>query len=110
MKYKLIREKEYPIEKRVSQHIGQMPFLWLKVNDKPGPDSIRRYIEYNAIGLLSNYGKNNLIDRPSVSWLGNYAWNNKVRESGLWNVNDVDRGYDPIFLKKMRELVEEMNG
>ena len=32
-----------------------MPFLWLEVPDPPGPDSLRGYIERNAIVLLSNY-------------------------------------------------------
>lgn len=28
--------------------------------------------------------------RPSKEWLGRFAWNEKVRRSGLWNNNFVD--------------------
>lgn len=52
-----IKDAEYPIEKMVSKHIGAMPFLWLAINDEPGPDSLRGVIERNSIGLLSNWVK-----------------------------------------------------
>ena len=103
-----IREQEYPIEKLVSEHIGHMPFLWLGIDDLPGPDSMRGYIERNSIGLLSNFGEFEKIDLPSSSWLGNFACRDKVRESGLWNVNHVDEWYDPAFIKTFKRCVEEM--
>jgi len=61
---KHIREKEKPLEKLVSRTIGQMPFLWLDVPDPPGPESLRGYIERNAIALLSNYNRP-VLDPPS---------------------------------------------
>ena len=30
------------------------------------------------------------VCRPSEKWLGNFAWSEKVRRSGLWNSNFVD--------------------
>lgn len=30
------------------------------------------------------------VCRPSHSWLGRFAWSEKVRRSGLWNSNFVD--------------------
>ena len=39
-----INEAEAGIEARVSDYIGQMPFLWLNVNDAPGPNSSRGLI------------------------------------------------------------------
>ena len=37
------RECEQPLEKAVSQVIGEMPFLWLAVGDKKGPASLHGY-------------------------------------------------------------------
>jgi hypothetical protein len=82
-----------------------MPFLWLEVADKPGPQSMRKYIERNAIGLLSNYNRP-VIDGPSHDWLGQYCANDKVRESGLWNVDHVDEQYDPAFLRCLEGLIK----
>lgn len=106
-----VRQHEYPVEKMVSQHIRSMPFLWLKVDDEPGPESIRGYIERNSVALLSNYGKlgtPRAIDPPSNSWLGSYTWNEKIRESGLWNANHVELTYKPRFLRILEQLVNEM--
>ena len=93
-----IRATEYPTENKVSAHINQMPFLWININDEPGPSSVRGCIERNAIALLSNYAKKPKIDSPSMNWLGNLAWRDKIRESGLWNVNHVDEKYNSSFL------------
>jgi len=106
---KEIRNLEYPIEKKVTQHIGSMLFLWLEVNDAPGPDSERAYIERNSIALLSNYGRLGIasaIDPPSKVWLGNYCRNKIVCESGLWNVDHVTESHiDPNFLEKLEMKV-----
>lgn len=44
------------MERRVSDYLRQLPFLWVDVPDEPGPESDRAYLERNAIALLSNYG------------------------------------------------------
>lgn len=67
-----IRKAEYWMECKVSQVIGAMPFLWLKVEDPAGPDSMREYIKKNAIALLSNYYRQP-IDEASTTWLGRYC-------------------------------------
>jgi len=95
------RAHEYPIEKLVSEHIRSMPFLWLDVDDEPGPYSMRGYIERNAIGLLSNYSTIDTpkaLDPPSTDWLGHHCQNEKVRGSGLWNSNHTNEGYESDFL------------
>ena len=74
-----------------------MSFVWVAVDDPPGADSARGTIEANAIGLLSNRGKPD-IDTPSAGWLGHSAASPAIRECGLWNVDHVDRGYEPDFL------------
>ena len=50
-----VLEDEAELEARVSRYIGQMPLLWINVDDAPGPDSERGFIERNAIALLSGY-------------------------------------------------------
>ena len=49
-----VRDGELALERAVSKVIRAMPFLWLAVDDEPGPQSQRGYIERNAIALLSN--------------------------------------------------------
>lgn len=100
------REDEYPVERRVSEHIRSMPFLWVGIEDEPGPDSMRGYIERNAIAMLSDYNdRSRRIDPPSESWLGRWATNEAVGRSGLWNVEHVAEQYDPGFLKWLRTTI-----
>ena len=101
---KEVREGERTLEQKVSAAICDMPFLWLPVEDEPGSNSLRGYIERNSIGLLSNYGKTS-IDSPSPGWLGQYSDREHVRLSGLWNSNHVDESHDPSFLDTLARLV-----
>ena len=107
-----LRDLEYPVEKRVSQHIRLMPFVWLEVNDPPGPSSKRAYIERNSISLLSNFGRlgtASAIDPPSAGWLGHFCRSEMVRESGLWNVNHVaEEHVDAYFLQKLERRVRKV--
>lgn len=109
---KEIREQESPIEKKVSSHIGNMPFLWINVDDTPSKNSKRMYLEKNAIALLSNYCRVNTIeafDPPSKNWLGRYCCHYFVRESGLWNVKHVtEQIIDENFLDYLEKGVSEM--
>jgi hypothetical protein len=79
----------------------------LLVDDEPRADSLRGYIERNAIALVSNFDKEPL-DPPSAEWLGRYCNRERVRRSGLWNSNHVDEPYDPAFLKCMEQFVTDM--
>ncbi len=99
-----VRESEVSLEQGVSVVIGAMPLLWLAIDDAPGPDSRRGYIERNAIALLSNYGKSPL-DPPSRGWLGHWCDRERVKESGLWNSNHVDEQYQPDFLETLESTV-----
>jgi hypothetical protein len=85
-----------------------MPFLWLEVDDPPGPASLRGYLERNSIALLSNLGKPHL-DPPSPGWRGRSCDRGKalVRDSGLWNQRHVDEAYDPAFLDVLARLVDK---
>ncbi|WP_374712416.1 hypothetical protein [Symbiobacterium terraclitae] len=100
-----LREAERRVEEMVSQYIRSMPFLWVAVDDPPSKASHRKVIEANAIGLLSNLGREP-VDPPSPGWLGHWADRPAVRESGLWNVNHVDDGYDPGFLDLLERYIK----
>jgi hypothetical protein len=104
-----VRMRERPLEQEVGKIIGEMPFLWLAVEDEAGPETQRGYIERNSIALLSNYGKPPL-DPPSAGWLGRYCDRERVRESGLWNSNHVEQGYDPAFLDQLHRFVADGGG
>ncbi|MBM7856116.1 hypothetical protein JOC37_002546 [Desulfohalotomaculum tongense] len=101
------RKAEHSLEVAVSKKIRSMPFLWVKAEDDAGPQSIRKFIERNAIALLSNYQRP-VIDGPSGNWLGLYCQNKFVRHSGLWNVDHVAEQYDPYFLEIFYQLVKDM--
>jgi hypothetical protein len=105
---KVIREQEQSLERQVSDFIGNMLILYLPVNDEPGRESLRGYIERNAIAMLSNYNRA-AIDSTGVNWLGYQCDREKVRKSGLWNQNHVDEIYDPDFIRVFDDLVSRMD-
>ena len=81
-----------------------MPFLWLDIDDAPGPDSLRGTLERNSIALLSNYSRD-ALNPPSSTWLGNFSDRERVRRSGLWNSNHVDEAYDPSILSDLERSI-----
>ena len=100
-------QAEAGLETAVSLYIGQMPFLFLSVDDAPGPFSQRALIEKNSIALLSNYARP-ALDPPSSGWLGRRCGREKVPQSGLWNTQHVDAAYDPSFMDAMKTCMEDM--
>ena len=102
-----VRASETALEKRVSRYIGGMPFLWLKVDDAPGPESRRGLIKRHAIALLSAYGEPP-ADPPSPDWLGRHSDRELIRHSGLWNNKHVQEAYDPTFLDQMEGLIADL--
>lgn len=101
-----IRKMEHDLEREVSRAIGAMPFLWLAIDDEPGPESRRGYIERNAIALLSNFAEHP-TDLPSPNWLGRSCTRQPlVQDSGLWNSNHVRETCDPAFLDHFERLVD----
>lgn len=93
------------MEAHVSSAIGAMHFLWLPIEDEPGPHSDRGVVERGAIALLSNYDATPL-DPPSDGWLGRDCPRPRVRASGLWNQNHVDEAYDRDFLDVFEALLD----
>ncbi len=102
-----IRQGERFLENAVSDVIGNMPFLWVAIEDEAGAESLRGYIERNSIALLSNCSEP-VLDKASTNWLGHMCNREKVRGSGLWNQNHVSEIHDPNFLIQFRKLVDKM--
>ena len=99
------RLAEHDHEQRVSDSIRDLPFLWISVDDEPGPESDRAYIERNAIALVSHLEKEPL-DSRSEGWLGKHSPRKEIRKSGLWNINHVEEDYDSAFLDRVAEAVD----
>jgi len=89
------RRSEAQLERQVSEVIGRMPFLWVAVDDAPGPESERLVLERNLIALLSTAPQ---IDPPSQTWSGRFAAAEEIRTSGLWNVRHVGERHDRSVL------------
>lgn len=104
---KVVCIAEQPLEIQVSRYIGQMPMLWLDVDDDPSKNSHRAYLERNSIALLSNLNKSP-IDPASRRWLGLKTTQDTIRNSGLWNTNHVDGIYETAFLRMFRDYISRM--
>ena len=100
-----VRTGESAMELRVSRFVGEMPFLWLDVDDEPGPSSERGLIERNVIALLSS-AREPAPDPASAAWLGRFSDRDRVGRSGLWNNRHVDERYSASFLDVMQRRVE----
>lgn len=100
------RLDELELERRVSDYIRDLPFLWINVDDEPGQDSDRAYIERHTIALASNYQKEP-IDPRSDSWIGQASPRNEISDSGLWNINHVAENYGPVFLDSLETAIEQ---
>ena len=101
-----VKEQEHDLEVTVSKHIRSMGFLWVAVDDPPGPTSSRGVIERNSIGLLSNY-RYEPLDPPSSGWLGRHSDRERVQHSGVWNNRHVEEGYEPEFLELLASFGED---
>ena len=96
-----MREAEKILEQMVSARIAAMSVLWLARENEASPSSDRAYIERNLIGLL--VGKPGPIDPPSAKWLGRFSPDERIRLSGLWNLDHLDYTYSRDFLDVFEE-------
>ena len=103
------RLAELDHERRVSEFVRDLPFLWVDIDDEPGPESDRASVERNAIALVSNYEKA-AVDARSDGWLGRESPRDEVAASGLWNIDHVGERYDSAFLDRLADAVEETSG
>lgn len=99
-----VRAAESDAEQAVSKYLAQLELVWLPVNDDPGPESLRGFVERNSIALLSNVGRNEL-DVASGSWLGRHSDRPLVRSSGLWNNEHTCDDYSSAFLPELSRLI-----
>jgi hypothetical protein len=102
------RTAEQALEEAVSAYIRNLPFLWLAVDDPPGPTSERAVIESGSIALLS--GQRHPIDESSATWLGHSAQRDSIRQSGLWNVRHVDDAPTGAFLAVLERHINAPAG
>ena len=98
----LNRCQQRRLAKASSEHMWPMDFLFVPIRR----EECRRYIEKNAIALLSEYNKKP-IDPPSKGWLGRHSANERIKRSGLWNDKHVANAYDPEFLDRLEEYVDQ---
>lgn len=83
-------QKQKLVEEEVSKYINEkFSFVTIEVNTKDE----REFYEKKLISSL------NVINswRPSDNWLGFYSPNNKISQSGLWNIQNLN---SPPFLEK----------
>jgi hypothetical protein len=99
-----IRQAELDFEQQVSGKLGLMPFIWLDVDGGSDGPAIRKFIEQNAIALLSNFGKSG-IDMPSADWLGHHSGKELVRQSGIWNRDHTSATYHSDFISVLADYV-----
>lgn len=91
------RDFERDVEERVTRPIGAMLVTWWLVT---AHRSRRKQLEEDLIGLLSNYRGG--ADDASSDWLGSRHRDERIRESGLWNIKHVEGDYDPVVLDRIR--------
>jgi hypothetical protein len=101
--------EELDMERRVSEYIRELPFLWVDVDDEPSPESDRAYIERNMIALVSNIDTES-IDPRREDWLGHHSPVMEIKQSGLWNINHVTEDYQPEFLETFEGYIDRMPG
>lgn len=94
--------------RRISEYIGNMLFLWVKVDGTNG-HAMRKKIERKSIALLSNR-KREPIDESSSCWLGRSATNHAVKKSGMWNVHYTkNEKYGSDFLSVLKTYIDNTN-
>jgi hypothetical protein len=98
-----LRDVEQPVEAEVTAAISAMPFVW--VATAPGARDRRAVIEAGSIALLSNLDRD-ALDAASPGWLGHHSGRPRVRRSGLWNNDHVEKVPDPAFLDVLEGEIE----
>ncbi len=79
-----------------------MPFLWLRVPDRPD----RGCVERNSIALTSCLAEG--LDQPGAGWLGrDAARTSEISQSGLWNVDHTRHHREPGFLDLLSQMVRQ---
>ena len=86
-------ESEKGHESRVSSYLKELEVVVLSINDEASKYSLRASVERQLIALCTEDFKP--IDSASESWLGKNSPVESIVRSGLWNIRDVGKMYDP---------------
>ncbi|WP_010257587.1 hypothetical protein [Treponema primitia] len=97
---KKLAEKELPLEQKVSKYIRNLGVVVLDIPDRDA----RKYIESNAIGFLSALLPK--FDSIDGDYLLKKSIKDEIKNSQLWNVDDVDYKYTDDFLDKLKHWVD----
>jgi hypothetical protein len=92
-------EFEKQIEKRISAYIqNNLSFCAFEIADKDD----RLFWESKIVSTLAK--SNELI--PSDNWLGNFSPKEKIKKSGLWQVNELyNEELSRVEFDKLRQLI-----
>lgn len=88
-------DKQKKIEKRVTKYIqNNFSFVVIKINSKEQ----RLKLESKIISTVSLCDK----CKPSKKWLGQFSTKEKIRQSGLWLVNELYK--EPLSNGDIKDL------
>jgi len=81
-----VREKERPLEKMVSEIIGNLLVGFVAVSDQSMKTSARSTIERLTIALFTENFQP--VEGPTAHWLGLHSQHEIIALTGLWNLRD----------------------
>lgn len=101
-----ILKRETELEAIVSRYISNLLVLYVPISGQSAANNMRATIERQ---FLSLYTEDLLaLEEPSATWLGRHSNKIAIRTTGLWNVRDVGRSYDPRFLDFIEQKIKKI--
>jgi hypothetical protein len=98
-----VRERERPLERKVSDVISKLHVANVKVADRAAKMSARSALERLTIALFTeNYQP---VDPPGPQWLGRHSAHDVISKVGLWNLREVGSKADLRVIETIRERV-----
>lgn len=98
-----IREDELELERQVSAYLSRLEVFIVPIDDEPSKNSLRALVETQLIALCTeNFA---VVDEPSHHWLGRYSPMLPIVKSGLWNLRDVAKKYNPDELGSVTHII-----
>ncbi|WP_158666128.1 DUF6884 domain-containing protein [Pseudomonas sp. SWI36] len=98
-----IREKEIELEKEVSGYLSNLEVFIIPIDDEPSKDSLRAHVETQLIALCTEDFEK--IDETAMDWLGKSSPMLPIVKSGLWNLRDVSKKYNPNDLGSVDHII-----
>lgn len=96
----LVRERERPLERKVSEAISRLHVATLDVADTPMKTSARAVIETSMIALFTENCQP--VENSRSDWLGRYSAHDLISRIGLWNLRDVGSEADLKIVETLR--------